>query len=103
ADAAVAVLAQDEAALVVEGQAVGAGLALALLGAGVAGRLHEDGGALALLPLHDAVVRDVGEQEEAAVALDPDRPFGPRIAVGQLLDLGVLVEQLVEAGFEALD
>src|SRR5262249_10827322 len=57
---------------------------------------------LALLPLVDAVGGDVGE-EQALVLLVPDRPLDPVEAARQLLQDGVLGDELVEGGVEAID
>src|SRR5207245_3226712 len=99
ADAAVAVLAQDQPALRVERQAVGAGfvagLAAARLLAGVAARLEVLRDPLLGGVLVDDVVRDVGEEQVAAV-LDPDRPLDPDEALGHLDELGAGRDQFVE-------
>src|SRR5262249_59860208 len=87
-------------------QAVGAGLvaglAAALLLARVAARREEHADPLAFLPLVDGVPRDVREQQVTAL-LDPDRPLGPDEVLGQLLQLGPLGDQFVEARVVALD
>src|SRR5262245_44090178 len=82
-DAALAVIACDEPALAVEDEAIGAGLATARLGAGVARRLDERLDRLALLPLIDAVIRNIGKQQILAVR-DPNGAFRPFEAVGKL-------------------
>ena len=48
----------------------------------VAARLEEDADPRPFLPLKDRVLRDVGEEQVAAIA-DPDRPLGPVEPVGQ--------------------
>ena len=72
------VLAGDEPALAVAGVAVGIVRRLAE---------HADRAGL-LLPFHDPVVRDVAEQQIAAVA-EPHRPLGKAHAAGDPLDRGV--------------
>ena len=64
--------------------------------------LHEQTQAFALFPLHDAVTRDIGEHEIAAV-LDPQRPFRPLEVRSQDFDPGVLGHQLVQPRVFAVD
>ena len=85
-------LAGDEPALAVAGVAVGE-----------VRRLAEDADlAGLLLPLEDAVVRDVAPQQIAAVA-EPHRPLGPAAAGIEALDRGAEDAVAVEARIEALD
>jgi hypothetical protein len=97
------VLAEDEVAALVEGQPVGARLGPGeLLLAGVPARLQERLHAVLRRPPHDAVVRDVGEQQ-GVVLLVPDRPLGPLEPAGEHLDLGVLRDEHVELRVFPLD
>ena len=64
--------------------------------------MEKDAFALAFAPFDDAVFRDVGAEEETAV-LDPDGAFGPVPAVGQVFEVGVRRDQLVEGRVLAVD
>jgi hypothetical protein len=97
-DAAVAVLAEDQAPEGVEGEAVRAGLAPGESGgARVAARLQVHRERLARSPQVDRVGRNVRE-EEAASARVPDRTLGPLDPLHDQLERGVGGKQRVEAG-----
>src|SRR5688572_9231779 len=96
-------LASDQAPLRIIGQTVRAGFAPGeRLFARVTGGLHKDALAFALLPFDDRVVRDVGEEQIALLAV-PDRPFDPLMPVDELLDLDVCGNEFVEGRVEADD
>ena len=82
-------LAEDQPALRVEQQAVGARLAARGARAGVAAGLEEDADPFAFLPAEDRVLRHVGEEQVAAVRTQTGpsdqpcpRPSFPAGAVG---------------------
>ena len=101
-DAAVAVLAHDQAPVGVEGQAVGAGLVIAPdVGARVAALGAEHGHLAARVPAVDRVGVGRGEQQRAFGA--PHRALGELEAAGHLLDARAVTGDLVEAGREALE
>ena len=55
-----------------------------------------------LLPLQDAVVRDVAPQQIAAIA-EPHRPLGEAAAAGDALDRGIAEHVFLKARVEHLD
>ena len=92
--AAVAVLVDGEAALLVERQAIGARLAIfANVHATIAGLRHEDGKLAILRPAIDHIVVGVAE-EEIAVGLvtsrHPDWTFGEQKSARQFFDFRIL-------------
>src|SRR5262249_15025843 len=66
------------------------------------GGFEKLGGALARFPLDDDVIGNVGEQE-ALAGFVPDRSFGPDKTLGNLLQLSVPGNQLVETRIEPFD
>ena len=101
-DPAIAVLADEEPAVVVERQPVGANLAAALHAARVAGRRQGPAWLPRPAPAVDDVLRHVREEQVTAV-LDPDGTFGPVVAVGENLDGRVGGDERVERRIEALN
>jgi hypothetical protein len=94
------VLAEDQAALWIDREAVGAGLlAGERRGAGVAAGSKESGLTVALLPPEHRVLDHVGEQQVPAVA-HPDRALRPAVAVRDLLEHRAGRHQPVEPGVE---
>ena len=98
-DAAIAVLAQNQAALAIEGQAVGARFAAAWIVARVAGWFEEQLDAIFRVPPHEGVVGNIGAQQEVAVA-NPDWAFAPGHALANDLDLRIERQQLIERRVE---
>src|SRR5262249_2029788 len=87
-----AVLATDQPPLVIAGVAIA-----------VVGRRAEDRHRAGLLaPAQDAVVRDIREEQKAAIA-EPDRPLGPARTGPQPLDCGAAEAVLVEARIDRFD
>jgi hypothetical protein len=92
------VLAEQQVALAVHGEAVGALVRRSFIGA--AG-LQEDGGSrVALDPLVRGVVRHVGEDDASFV---PHGAFGPGEAGREGLDLRASVQERIQGGVELLD
>jgi hypothetical protein len=101
--APLAVLAEDEPALAVEGEAVRAGLAPREREiARVAAPGEDERHSRAARPAVDGVARNVGEEEGAARCV-PERALRPAEPVGDPLDARARREEGVEAGVEALD
>jgi hypothetical protein len=94
------VLTQNEATLTIEHKAIGARLAAARGFGCVAGRLQVNVATGLCIPAHDHVMRDIGEQEKAAVT-DPDRAFAPRVPFANDLKLCVWGNELVKRWIEA--
>ena len=69
---------------------------------GRAARLEEDADPRPFLPAKDRVLRDVGEEQVAAIA-DPDRPLGPVEPVGQAFHPRSRRDDAVEAVVVPLD
>jgi hypothetical protein len=92
-------LAEEHAALGVDGEAVGALVRGRRVGA--AG-LQEDGGhRVSFDPLVGDVVRHIGEDDASLI---PYGAFGPRVAaIRDRLDLGVARDQRIERWVESLD
>ena len=101
--AAVAVLAQHDAALEIEGQPVRAALP-AGLELGQEHRVEEHARAVRLRPPVDGVGGDVAEQQVAVARIpDPHRPLDELEPVGDPLDRGIGRHQIVEPRIEPLD
>ena len=66
-----------------------------------AGRVQENGNSARRRPFHDAVPRDVGEEQVARV--NPNRPFRPLAAGTELLECRAGRNDGVEARVKALD
>ena len=97
--AAIAVLVDGEASLLVEREPVGTGLAVfADIHAAVAALGHEDRELTVLRPAIDQVVVGIAEEKIAVVSscADPDGAFGKQESAGKLFDLRVRRNDLVE-------
>ena len=97
-------LAKQQLAVLVEGEAIAAGFfAGERFLAGVSARVQKFLEAFALFPAPDFVGRDVGK-EQGVFALDPDGAFGPGEFVSfEKFDERVFGDELVESGIEAFD
>jgi hypothetical protein len=102
-EAAIAVLAHDEVALLVHGEAVRAGLLHVGARAVVAGGREEEADALAVLPLVDRVARDLGEEQDKPPFFTQTGPSIQSKFSASFSQLGVRRQQLVERGVEPLD
>lgn len=96
-DASFAMLAEDEAAFGVDGEAVGA---LAFAREVSAGLEEDAGGGVAVFPSEGGIFRDIGENELIA---SPDGAFRPVEAGGEDLDGAIGCEECVEGRVEAFD
>ena len=92
-------LADDDVALGIAGQPVGADRADAVRVA-LEDRIDERAGAVRLGPLIDGVPTDIREQQPRLVG-DPYRALDEHEAVGQLLDLGAGGDERVETRVDA--
>src|SRR5690606_9517039 len=101
-DRAIAMATHVQAVFAIEHQTVRSWLGSGeRLVAGVAAILHEDRDATLGIPLVDAIVGNIAEEQTTFLG-QPNRSFGPLKSVGQHFNGGVLRDEFVEGRIDSL-